>query len=429
MILILLALVASFFLAGYIFHKTTVRQWQRVPPDFARFAGAVIDATTAGMSPEALTAMVERLKVERAIAIEIAPSDDPGFDPEITARLARGEPAVSNHGRQVAGRWHDEGLVVFVPVEGGRRTLIIGPHLPTLPEWETWLMILLAIAAVISLAAALIFWPVVRRLRSLERAAKSIAAGDLAARTDVRSRDAVGSLASTFNEMANRIQELLEKQRQLVQAVAHELRTPIARIRFGLEMIDRAVDPTVALERRTALDADLGELDGLVEELLVYSRYDSGRARLEPLAVDPRAVARDGLARVSGLYPGLAFDVSSAAAVPDSVTVDPRSFERVLGNLVSNAARHARSRVEVRLGTEPGRLTVEVHDDGTGIAEKDRRRVLEPFVRLDDSRSRASGGAGLGLAIVERALRANGGEVRIDTSDLGGVRVVTSWPR
>lgn len=427
-VLILLTVVASFVVAGYIFHIETVAKWEKTPPDFARFAEAFTQGATEGMTPDELTAMVMKLRVEKDLPVEILPFEDPGLEPDILERLARGEPAVASQSRNVAGKQYQEGMVVFVPVEDGARVLVIGPQLPTLPEWDTWLLMMLSVTLVVSAAGVVISLPTVRRLRKLEKAAAGIASGDLSSRTDIQSRDAIGSLAMTFNAMADRIQYLLENQRHMTVAVAHELRTPISRVRFGIEMAARATSPERARERYEALEADLLELDALVEELLVYSRYESGNAHLDPQPLDIINVAQEQLTRFATLYPDLSMEIHPGARAEHPVTLDQLSVDRVLGNLVSNAARYAKSRVEIRVSTTVDALTIEVHDDGPGIPKKDRAKIFDPFTRLDQSRNRALGGTGLGLAIVERVLRSSGGTAAVEDSDLGGARLITIWP-
>jgi signal transduction histidine kinase len=134
------------------------------------------------------------------------------------------------------------------------------------------------------------------------------------------------------------------------------------------------------------------------------------------------------VARVQPLWEKVGIEVDSTLGESSEPKIDERSFERVLGNLITNAARHAEARVLVRLAHEDDWLVAAVHDDGPGIPAQDRKCIFEPFVRLDKSRSRETGGVGLGLAIVSRVLRANSGEVRVEESDLGGAAFLTSWP-
>jgi len=201
-------------------------------------------------------------------------------------------------------------------------------------------------------------------------------------------------------------------------------------MRFGLEMVKMDRGGHEEAERRfTDVLKELEELDGLVEEIMVFSRYDVGMAQITKTDVGiARTIARQ-VDRLAPLHPGVEISVEPAEPGPQSeVQLDARSFERVLQNLLGNAVRYARSKVAVRWEIDGGSLIVRVSDDGPGIPSDQRRRVFEPFVRLDESRSRASGGAGLGLAIVMRIVKANDGEVTVEDSSRGGAELVTRWP-
>jgi two-component system, OmpR family, sensor histidine kinase RstB len=244
----------------------------------------------------------------------------------------------------------------------------------------------------------------------------------------VRRADAIGSLERHFNVMADQVQTLLGSHHQLVQAVAHEIRTPLSRVSFGLEMMALATTDEERARREGEVREELEELDELVGELLTFTRYDAGTAELLTAEVDVRAAVDEQLGRLDP-------EREDVALVADEVPADllatahPRSFRRVLRNLMANAQRFASSQVTIRAHTDGDTVVLTVDDDGPGISEADRARIFEPFARLDDSRDRATGGVGLGLAIVRRILEAHGGSVRIEDAPGGGARFVTRWPR
>jgi signal transduction histidine kinase len=241
----------------------------------------------------------------------------------------------------------------------------------------------------------------------------------------VTSTDAVGSLARRFNEMAERNQQLLEAQRATLQAVSHELRTPTARIRFGLEMLAGAKDAAQAEARLRSIDEDLNEVDHLVTELLELNRSEapSGQIR-EPIPV--RQTLEDMADKIRELAPTLTIRVD---APPDlMVPAAAHLFRRAIRNLLTNAVRYARTRVTMTARQAGGQVEIVVEDDGPGIPAEQRVRVLEPFARLDDSRSRDTGGVGLGLAIVARVLASHGGHVEVGDAPCGGAQLRTVWP-
>ena len=261
--------------------------------------------------------------------------------------------------------------------------------------------------------------PLVRRLRAQEVTIGRIADGDLTARVKIEGNDALNRLGRRINQMADKIQELLSSQQHLLQAVSHEMRTPTARIGFALEMLEDARTGEERHRRIQALQDDLLELDNLLEELLTFLRFEEGAQKMETAPVELAPFVDAAVERARRLYP----EVTISAELPDSPlsgNVSERYFPRVLDNILTNAARHARSQVQVFLFLESRRSVVHIADDGPGIPPSDRERVFEPFTRLDKSRTKRSGGAGLGLAIAKRVIEHHNGKITVRDSALGG---------
>jgi two-component system sensor histidine kinase RstB len=232
-------------------------------------------------------------------------------------------------------------------------------------------------------------------------------------------------LAQQFDLMADRMQTLLDDQRHLIQAVSHELRTPAARIRFGLEMLSTARSVEERQRRIDSMDEDLSELDQLVEELVLFVRSGDFKIEQRPVSLpDPTRQLVDKLAED---YPQIRFELESPGELV--AMVDENLFLRAIRNLLTNAARHARGQVTVGLERIGTMVSIAVQDDGPGIPPNDRKRVFEPFTRLGDSRSRDSGGIGLGLTIVKRIVESHGGTAAIEDAPWGGAVLVTTWPR
>ena len=278
-----------------------------------------------------------------------------------------------------------------------------------------------------ALAIALLLRPVANQLRQVENAAQTIAAGDLSARVDAHRMNSAKPLANAFNHMAGRTESLVRTQRELLQAVSHELRTPLARMRFAIDLIGSSKDDGERQERLNSLDAATEELNELVGELLSYVRLETAEPELdrEELSVDE--LVGTLFPQYSALHPDVSFHSQETVT---TVVADRHAFRRALGNLISNAGKHASSRVQVSVCVEDGMTVVEVDDDGDGIPESDRERVLEPFVRLDSANSKVGGrsGVGLGLALVQRIVLRHGGTVEVLSSPLGGCKIRTAWP-
>jgi signal transduction histidine kinase len=222
--------------------------------------------------------------------------------------------------------------------------------------------------------------------------------------------DEIHALAVTLNEMLDRLAEARERQRSFVADAAHELRSPLASIRAQLEVAERLGEGgTLPAD----LMMDLERLSGLVEDLLLLARADADTrppARLTP--VD----ARDLVTEMTATYPDARVPVILSANGSMMIMGDPEELRRAVGNLVDNAVRHARTRVEVAAEVDHDQAVISVSDDGPGIPLADRERVFERFTRLDDSRGRSSGGAGLGLAIVRELVTRAGGTVALSAA-------------
>jgi two-component system OmpR family sensor kinase len=261
-------------------------------------------------------------------------------------------------------------------------------------------------------------------LQQLSAVADDFGSGNLAARARMRPNDSIYPLAERINAMAGRIEALLEAQRNLLHSVSHEVRTPIARLEFALELLrDAARDP--ALEKRIAgMEGDLRELNGLVNELLGMTKLDS-RPQLDLESVDVKPML-EGLAAALAPAPAR-LELDLPGNLP-AVQADRRLLARALDNLLRNAQKYSDGHVAVSARAAGRQLSVLVEDNGPGIPEAERERIFEPFYRIDRSRDRATGGFGLGLSIVQKAVALHGGSVTIGTSKLGGASFTVVIP-
>jgi signal transduction histidine kinase len=241
------------------------------------------------------------------------------------------------------------------------------------------------------------------------------------------SDDEIGRLARTMNAMLERLEDSARRQRQFVSDASHELRSPVAAIRTDLEVAlregARADWPTVAND----VLAEERRLEILLGDLLILASDDESAAPLHAGTVDLAVVATEEAGRGRCLPVTLE---RPAGRDPDVYVVAgvATRLERSLTNLVDNACRHAASEVKVSLSREGRRVRVIVDDDGPGIEPADRERIFERFTRLDDSRARDQGGAGLGLAVVRSIIVRHGGQVWADDSPLGGARFTIELP-
>ncbi|WP_095161495.1 ATP-binding protein [Pseudomonas sp. Irchel 3F5] len=331
-----------------------------------------------------------------------------------------------------------DSIRVFAGLVGTPWVLEIGP-LYQMNPYPPQLLVLIAVLGLclIGLIVYLLVRQLERRLSGLEAAATLIAQGSLETRVAADDADSVGRLAAAFNGMAEHLQRSLTIQRELVRAVSHELRTPVARLRFGLEMIASASNDQAREKYLTGMDGDIQDLDKLVDEMLTYARLEQGAPALHFQRVDLDALLDQVIAELAPLRrevrvlrgPCQGGD-KGADGQGAWVEAEPRYLHRALQNLVSNAMRHAESQVclSYQLGLQ--RCRIDVEDDGPGVPESVWERIFTPFTRLDDSRTRASGGHGLGLSIVRRIIYWHGGRASVGRSErLGGACFSLNWPR
>lgn len=265
------------------------------------------------------------------------------------------------------------------------------------------------------------YWLAGRALAPVEdirtRVAQVQGTSELDARVPVPDGDdEIARLAVTMNAMLERLETGSDRQRRFVGDASHELRSPLATIRAAHEIAALHPDSNDAEATSRDVLAELDRLDHLVEDLLLLARVDEHGLSHRTVDLDLEDLLNDEADRLRKLGK----ITVTVAAPPVRIQGDPVQLARALRNLADNAARHARGRVALRLQVLGGRVKIEVEDDGPGIPEVERERVFERFVRLDESRTRASGGGGtgLGLAIAREITAAHGGSLNVE----GGVR-------
>ncbi|ORW87919.1 histidine kinase [Mycobacterium sp. IEC1808] len=280
---------------------------------------------------------------------------------------------------------------------------------------------------IIAVAAAATYWLVRRSLQSVDAIRSRVAeisTSDLAERVPVPAgRDAISALAVTMNEMLARIEQGHRAQQRFVADASHELRSPLATIISGLEVAE--AHPELLDAEFAILLPEAHRMHALIEDLLLLARVDERSLTLRKEQLFLGDLAEVEVARVRRNESGCAIDTDIASA---RLTGDAVAVSRVVRNILDNAVRHAKSRVDVHVGCRAGTAVLTVSDDGPGVPAGERVRVFERFVRLDSDRSRSGGGTGLGLAIVAEVVAAHGGTVTIDDRPGGGTTVIVAFP-
>jgi signal transduction histidine kinase len=284
-----------------------------------------------------------------------------------------------------------------------------------------------------TLALGLSVWAVRRAtgpLKTFAAAARDLGADASAPPLAETGPREVRDAARAFNGMRERIRRFVEDRTRMVAAISHDLRTPITRLRLRAELMDDG-------PARAKMLADLDEMERMVSATLAFARDDSAPKARAPvdLAVLLREMVADGEARAGesprayqdAPLPGRGLKASYAGPASCVVTGDELALKRAFANLLENAWRYGGA-ARVTLGGTDGHAEVAIDDDGPGIPEEERDNVFRPFYRLESSRSRETGGAGLGLALARSAILAHGGTIALANRPEGGLRVRVTLP-
>jgi len=296
--------------------------------------------------------------------------------------------------------------------------------------------VLLVYAATLSLAlASLLASSIMASLSRIQAATARIASGDLEARVTVDMRDELGELATGINSMAVRLADVAQRERrmeqsrrELVAAVSHDLRTPLAALQATIEAITDGVvtDEETIVRYLHTMHAGARELSRLIDDLFQLSRIEAGALTLSREPTWLADVVSETLERLGAQAAACQVTLRGSAA-PDlpMIALDARLIGRVLVNLVDNALRHtpAQGQVEIAARREGAAIRVDVTDTGGGIAPQHIPHVFERFYRGEPSRSRESGGAGLGLAISKGIVEAHGGVIWAEAVSPHGARL------
>lgn len=334
-----------------------------------------------------------------------------------------------HNGRAFAVRLED-GRTLWVLRQGMMRPPP-GMHLPSLgatgrtllpfmpPGWQRGAGLVAALL-ILFMAVAAGAWPVVRRLtrrlQALQQGMEVFGAGQLGHRVEVSGRDEVAAVAASFNAAAARIETLVRAHQSLLANASHELRSPLARIKVAVALLEDAPMPQrEALKRE--IHASVAELDALVEEVLLASRLDALHDLEQRDKVDLLGLAAEEAARVDATLNGQ----------PLTVIGDERLLRRALRNLLENAKRYGGGEVSVSTQCIDRAAQIRVCDRGPGVPQDLRERIFEPFYRLPGHAEQA-GGVGLGLSLVQQIAQRHGGSVRCEAREGGGSCFIVTLP-
>ncbi|EOL9071003.1 two-component system sensor histidine kinase RstB [Cronobacter turicensis] len=413
-LLLFVCFLVMTMLVGLVYKFTAERAGRQSLDDLMKSSLYLMRSELREIPPHEWNKTIKELDLNLSFKLRIQPMNQFHLDDINNRRLREGEIVAL-----------DEEYTFIQRIPRSHYVLAVGPvpYLYFLHQMRLLDIALIALIA-ISLALPVFIWirPHWQEMLRLESAAQRLGEGHLDERIHFDKASSFSRLGVAFNQMANNINALIVSKKQLIDGIAHELRTPLVRLRYRLEMSDN-----LSASESQALNRDIGQLEALIEELLTYARLDRPQTELHLTHPALPRWLHDYVDDVRLLHPERELIVTRVDE-GDYGALDMRLMERVLDNLVNNALRYSEQRLRIGLSLDGAQATLEVEDDGTGIPEDERSRVFEPFVRLDPSRDRATGGCGLGLAIVHSIATAMSGEVSVTQSDLGGAHFRFRWP-
>jgi signal transduction histidine kinase len=380
--------------------------------------GRVVHGTGPLMAPGMMEAWPFQVADERGIVVAASRSDQIG-EQLTPAQLGESMPIEVN-GQEVGFLVPGAGVTALrEPEESFLRSL-----------GQTIVPVGIVACAVAILLGLFLTWQLTDPLRKLKTAAQGIAGGDLSQRVDIKSRDEIGALGRTFNQMAENLARAEKLRRDMVADVAHELRSPLAVMQGNLEAIlDGVYEPTS--ENVESIHKQAILLSRLVDDLQELALADAGQLRIEREPVDVAALIERTATEIAprAAKEGVSIARDVAADLP-TLSADPQRISQVLSNLLDNALRHSPEggTVTIRASREEDTVRVDVEDQGPGLKPNELSQVFERFYRGDKARSRATGGAGLGLAIVKQLVEAHGGRVWVESTEGHGATFSFTLP-
>jgi signal transduction histidine kinase len=317
--------------------------------------------------------------------------------------------------------------LLYVTMPGDKRLLALGP-LDVQSSESTWisediqvlLIWMLLSGSTLGTLLYFILRPLWTDLLEVRRTAEAFAEGDFSARARSATSRLFAPLPLAFNSMASRLERQMETRQALSHAIAHEIRTPIARLRFGLTMLEEEEDPKEWQRYRDGMERDMQELEELINSSMEFSKLRRSEVPLHLETIDLFDWFDDLIDLVTPLKPA---NLALTLDCPhENGAFDRKLMYIATRNLLLNAFKYAHAQVRMKVYHQGEQLIIEVDDDGCGIPEEDCDKVFEPFLRLDRSRDRATGGHGLGLSFVRLIAEHHHGQASAGASDLGGAR-------
>ncbi len=325
----------------------------------------------------------------------------------------------------------DEGDTVYHHLANSKQVLKAGPI--SLGQLNIYMIISIMFLFISIIVLALLSWlvPLWRDLKALDLQALEFGSGHLNTRIHLKSGSVMARLGTSFNNMAESIQKMIHTNQQLTNSVAHDLRTPLARLKFALEILENEECSEEEKQRyQKSIHSSIDSLDYLINQTLIHARYSR--------AADIKSFSHNNLAELitdefeqhSRNEQSIQFSLQIDETLADTEQLaDQRGIIRALSNLISNAKRFANSKITVSFSADKYNYTLVVEDDGPGVDALQAESIFQPFSQLNNDERGTGQGHGLGLAIVYQIALWHKGQAIVKRSSLGGARFELVWPR
>lgn len=331
-----------------------------------------------------------------------------------------------NQGQAVSLFNNDAHLLLYSQIDS-TNLLQLGPITLSQAEANPQLKNSLLLLSYLLLAVLILAWskPLWRDLTTLIAMTKQVSDNQPNLTGRVSKHSVLRPMHQALTQMSARISELMTIQKQMIHAVSHDIRTPLARMKFALAMLDDSTEsPSALTTTKQSLSSDISDIEELIDNLLSFGRIESNKIELDKQEVDLSALM---LNLTEKLKPLSNSNISCDIQPNVHYYCDGHLLERAIQNLIANAQKYGHHNVKVALKRSETKISITIEDDGAGIPEQQKEQVLQPFTRLEASRNKSSGGFGLGLAIVSRIVQWHQGLLNIGQSELGGAKITVSF--
>jgi signal transduction histidine kinase len=312
--------------------------------------------------------------------------------------------------------WMRHRYYIITNADGSQ--FLITPNFGSSTDYHNLVFLsLLLLIAIIFLLTFFLIRHVLKPIRWLDAGVKKIGLGDLNYRIPEGKKDELGDLTRAFNKMVQRIREILHARDQLLIDVSHELRSPLTRIRVALEFLPDS-------KNKSYITNDINEIEIMITEILESERLNGKYGKLILEETDLVQLVRDTLKTFDNCLPGISLKLPDSPIV---IPIDRRRMQIVIKNLLDNACKYSQkdsAPVAIQLETTPDHSILTIIDDGIGIPEEEISYIFEPFYRVDRSRSKKTGGYGLGLSLCRKIIEAHGGTIAMENNPDRGTKVI-----